>query len=185
MSFRKTLVTASVSAMLGMTAIVPTASVAQFGPPPGPPPGIGGPPPGLAGPPPGLGGPPPGLAGPPAGLGGHPPGLGGPAGAPAQAGTVVRVSARGGAPRFSRLDGVAGGRGLRSRAAAVASRSSAYGYARNGSSSYGDGYGRGYRYWPHGVYAYGSSYASSDDGCYYTSTYRRGAYRRALVCTRD
>jgi hypothetical protein len=185
MIFRKTLVIASVSAMLGMTAIVPTAAVAQFGPPPGPPPGIGGPPPGLAGPPPGLGGQPPGLAGPPSGLGGHPPGLGGPAGGPPQAGIGgPRLGTGGGAPRFSRLDGVAGGRGLESRAAAVASRSSAYGYARYGSSGYGHGYGRGYR--PYGAYEYGSSYASSDDsGCYYTSTYRRGAYRRVLICTGD
>jgi hypothetical protein len=185
MIFRKTLVTASVSAMLGMMAIVPTAAVAQFGPPPGPPPGIGGPPPGLAGPPPGLGGPPPGLAGAPPGLGGHPPGLRGPAGGPQAGIGGPRLGTGGGAPRFSRLDGVAGGRGLESRAAAVASRSSAYGYAHYGSSSYGDGYGRGYRYWPHGVYAYGSSDASSDNGCYYTSSYRRGAYRRTLVCTGD
>jgi hypothetical protein len=173
MIFRKTLVIASVSAMLGMMAIVPTAAVAQFGPPPG-----------LAGPPPRLGGPPPGLSGPPPGLGGHPPGLGGPAGGPPQAGIGgPRLGTGGGAPRFSRLDGVAGGRGLEGRAAAVASRSSAYGYARYGSSSSGHGYGRGYR--PYGAYAYGSSYASGDDGCYYTSTYRRGAYRRVLVCTRD
>jgi hypothetical protein len=183
MIFRKTLVTASVSAMLGMAAIVPTAAVAQFGPPPGPPPGIGGPPPGLAGPPPGLGGPPPGLAGPPPGLVGHA-GLGGPPGGPPQAGIGgPRLGAGGGAPRFSHIDGIAGGRALESRAAAVASRSSAYGYARYGSSSYGHGYDRGYRYWPYGVY--GSSYASSDNGCYYTSNYRRGAYSRVLVCTGD
>jgi hypothetical protein len=184
MIFRKTLVTASVSAILGMTAIVSSPAVAQFPPPPGPPPGIGGPPPGLAGPPPGLGGPPPGLAGPPPSLGGHPPGIGGPAGGPPQAGIGgPRVGMGGSAPRFSRLDGVAGGRGLEGRASAVNSPSSAYGNARYGSSSYGHGYGRGYRYWPDG--AYGSSYASSDSGCYYTSTYSRGAYRRVLICTGD
>ena len=69
--FRKALLTASMSAVLGMAAMMPTTALA-FGPPPGPPPGLGGPPPGLGGPPPGLGGPP--------GIGGPPPGLGGPSG---------------------------------------------------------------------------------------------------------
>ena len=32
------------------------------------------------------------------------------------------------------------------------------------------------------AYAYGGSYASSDDGCYYVSTYRRYGTRRVLVC---
>ena len=32
------------------------------------------------------------------------------------------------------------------------------------------------------AYAYGRSYASSDDGCYYVSTYRRYGTRRILVC---
>jgi hypothetical protein len=31
-------------------------------------------------------------------------------------------------------------------------------------------------------YAYGRSYASSDDGCHYVSTYRRYGTRRTLVC---
>ena len=70
--FRKALLTASMSAVLGMAAMMPTTALAQFGPPPGPPPGLGGPPPGLGGPPPGLGGPP--------GIGGPPPGLRGPSG---------------------------------------------------------------------------------------------------------
>jgi hypothetical protein len=159
--FRKALLTASVSAVLGMAAMMPTTALAQFGPPPGPPPGLGGPPPGLGGPPPGLGGP--------------PPGLGGPSGGPPHAGLGGPPRPGGDAPRVS------GGRGFEGRSAALRAGSSAYGYARSGYSRYGYGYGRG-RYWPYGVYAYGSSYASSDDGCYYTSTYRRGAYRRVLVC---
>jgi hypothetical protein len=165
--FRKALLTASMSAVLGMAAMIPTTALAQFGPPPGPPPGLGGPPPGIGGPPPGLGGPP--------GIGGHPPGFGGPSGGPPHAGLGGPPRHGGDAPRFS------GGRGFEGRSAALRAGSSAYGYARSGYSGYGYGYGRG-RYWPHGVYAYGSSYASSDDGCYYTSTYRRGAYRRVLVC---
>ena len=172
--FRKALLTLSVSAALGM----PTAALAQFGPPPGPPPGLGGPPPGLGGPPPGPGGSAPGIGGlrggpPRAGLGVQPPHAGG-----------------GGAPRFSGLDG-ARGRGLESnfrasegRSATFASRSSAYGYARSGSVSSRYGYGRGrYRYWPEAAYAYGSSYESS--GCYYTSVYRRGRYRRVVSCSED
>ena len=182
--FRKTLLTLPVSAMLGMAAMVPTAALA-FGPPPGPPPGLAGPPPGFGGPPPGLGGPPPGLGGPP-----H--GLGGPSGGPPRAGLGgAPPRAGGGAPRFSRLDGPRGRglqgnfRGFQGRSAALATRS-ASGYARYGYSRYGYGYGSGrYRYRPYGVYAYGSSYTLSNSGCYYISTYRRGAYRRALVCDRD
>jgi hypothetical protein len=182
--FRKSLLAASVSAAISMGTMVPTVALAQFGPPPGPPPGLGGPPPGLAGPPPGIGGPPPGLAGPPPGIGGPPPGIAGPPpglggarGGPLQAGLGgPRPRPGGDAPRFS------GGRGFEGRSAALRSGSSAYGYARSGYSSHGYGYGRG-RYWPYGVYAYsGGSYASSNDGCYYTSTYRRGRYRRVLVC---
>jgi hypothetical protein len=176
--FRRTLVTASVSAVLGMAAMMPTAALAQFGPPPGPPPGLAGPPPGIGGPPPGLGGLPPGLAGPR--LAGPPPGLGGPNGGPPRAG-LGGPRAGGDGPRFSRLDGTAAGRGLEGRSA-LAARSSAGGYGRYGYSRSGYGYGRG-RYWARGVYAaYGSSYASSDDGCYYISAYRRGAYRSVLVC---
>lgn len=178
--FRKAFLTLSVSAMLGM----PAAVLAQFGPPPGPPPG-------LSGPPAGLSGPPPGLAGPPHGLGGSPPGIGGPSGGPARAGLGGPAPRPGGdAARFSRLDGPRG-RGLEGnvrafegRSATFANRSSAYGYARAGSSNSGYENGRGrYGHWLNGVYAYGSSYGSS--GCYYTSVYRRGAYRRVHVCSED
>ena len=185
---RKTLLIASVSALLGTAAMMPTAALAQFGPPPGPPPGLGGPPPGLGGPPPGLGGPPPGIGGPPPGIGGHPPGLGGPSGSPPHAG-LGGPRPGGDAARFS------GGRGFEGRSAALRGGSSAYGYARSGSSGSGNGgsYGSRYndRYWAYAAGAatgaaaassYSSSYGSSDDGCYYTSTYRRGAYRRVLVC---
>ena len=184
--FRKALLTASMSAVLGMAAMMPTAALAQFGPPPGPPPGLGGPPPGLGGPPPGLGGPPPGIGGPPSGFRG--PGVGLPH---AELGGSARLGAN--APRFS------GGRGFEGRSAALRAGSSSYGNARSGYSRSGYGYGSygsGYRnrYWAYAAGAatgaaaassYGSSYGSSDDGCYYTSTYRRGAYRRVLVCTGD
>ena len=53
----KTLLTLSASVLLGAAIAAPTAALAQFGPPPGPPPTLAGPPPGL-----GAGGPPPGLA---------------------------------------------------------------------------------------------------------------------------
>ena len=78
---RKTLLTLSVSAMLGTAVVVPNAALA-FGPPPM----LGGPPPGLGGPPPGLG-----LGGLPAG-----PRLGGPAGHPGAGGLA---GFRGGAGR--------------------------------------------------------------------------------------
>jgi hypothetical protein len=66
---RKTLLT-SASVLLGAVIAAPNAALAQFGPPPGPPPLLAGPPPGL-----GAGGPPPGL-----GVGGAP--LGGPSAGP-------------------------------------------------------------------------------------------------------
>ena len=74
-------------------------------------------------------------------------------------------------------------RGIEARAAAY----SANGYTRNSYASYGysHGYARSSRYWPYAAaaaYAYGRSYASSDDGCYYVSTYRRYGTRRVLVC---
>ena len=53
---RKTLLTLSASVLLGAAIAAPNAALAQFGPPPGPPPMLAGPPPGL-----GAGGPPPGL----------------------------------------------------------------------------------------------------------------------------
>ena len=59
----KTVLTLSASVLLGAAIAAPNAALAQFGPPPGPPPMLAGPPPGpvAGGPPPGLaGGPPPG-----------------------------------------------------------------------------------------------------------------------------
>jgi hypothetical protein len=132
----KTLLTLSASVLFGTVIAAPNAALAQFGPPPGPPPMLAGPPPGL-----GAGPPPLGLE-------------------------------RGGQANF---------RGLEGRAAAYSANS----YTRNGYTS--SGYGRGYRHWPYAAaaaaaYAYGGSYASSDDGCYYASTYRRYTTRRVLVC---
>jgi hypothetical protein len=174
---RKTLLTLSASVLLGVAA--PNAALAQFGPPPGPPPALAGPPPGLGagGPPPGPGGGPP-LGGPPAGpVAGLPPrGL---AAAPPR-------DIAGGPPR---LDGAAGLRGLdrggQANFRGVEGRAAAYianSYTRNSYTSHG--YGHGYRYWPYAAaaYAYGGSYASSDDGCYYVPTYRRYGTRRVLVC---
>jgi hypothetical protein len=98
----KTLLTLSASVLLGAAVAAPNAALAQFGPPPGPPPMLAGPPPGLA-----AGGPPPGLAGGPP-LGGRP------------AGPVAGLPPRGGAgapPRDiaggpPRLDGAGGLHGL-------------------------------------------------------------------------
>ena len=180
---KKTLLTLSASVLLGAAVATPNAALAQFGPPPGPPPMLAGPPPGLGG------GPPPGL-----GVGGPP--LGGPPARP-----VTGLPPRGGAgapPRDiaggpPRLYGAAGLRGLdrggRANFHGVEGRAAAYSansYTRNGYTSHG--YGHGYRYWPYAAaaaYAYGSSYASSDDGCYYVSTYRRYGTRRVLVCHRN
>ena len=184
---RTTLPTLYASVMLGAALAAPTAALAQFLPPPGPPPA-------LAGPPPGLGAPGP-LPGP--GAGGPP--LGGPAGGPVAglpprglAGAPPRDVA-GGAAHFSRLEGTGGLRGLdrgqvnfrgvEGRAAAYSTSS----YAHNSYGSYGS-YGHGNRYWPYAAaaaYAYGRSSASSDDGCYYVSSYTRYGNRRVLVCDRD
>jgi hypothetical protein len=174
----KALLILSASVLLGAAAFAPSAALAQLpGPPPGPPPMLAGPPPGLAGPPPGLGARGP-LAGPVTGLPSR-----GPAGAPPR-------DIAGGA---SRLDGAAGLRGLdRGGQAnfrgveARAANYSANSYTRNSYAS--DGYGRGYRYGAYAAaaaYAYGRSYASSDDGCYYVSAYRRYGTRRVLVCHGD
>jgi len=172
----KALLTLCTSVLLSAAAFAPSAAFAQL---PGPPPMLAGPPPGL-----GAGGPPPGLAdgpprgGPPAGLAaGLPPR--GPAGAP--------PSASGG----PRLDSAAGRRGLdrggQANFRGVEARATNYGsYTRNSYAS--DGYGHGYRYGRYAAaaaYAYGGSYASSDDGCYYASTYRRDGTRRVLVCHGD
>ena len=179
---RTTLLTLYASVMLGATLAAPTAALAQFLPPPGPPPALAGPPPGFggAGPLPG-----PGAGGPP---------VGGSAGGPV-AGLPTR-GLQGAPPRDvaggPRLDGASGLRGLERggqvnfRGVDGAAAYSASGYARNSYGSYGsDPYGHGYRHAPYAAaaaYAYGSSYASSDDGCYYVSTYRRYGNRRVLVC---
>jgi hypothetical protein len=165
---RKTLLTLSVSVMLGAAVAAPNAALAQFGPPPGPPPALAGPPPGL-----GAGGPP--LGGAPAGpVAGVPPH--GPAGAPPRdiAGGPPRLDGAGGLRGLDR-GGQANFRGIEGRAADY----SAISYTRNRYASHG------YRYWPYAAaaaYAYGRSYASSDDGCTYVSTYRRNGSRRVLVC---
>jgi hypothetical protein len=169
----KALLTLSASVLLGAAAFAPSAALAQLpGPPPGPPPMLAGPPPGLAGPPPGLGGRP---AGPVTGL---PPR--GPAGAPPRdiAGNSPRLDGAAGLRGLDR-GGQANFRGVEARAANYSANS----YARD--SYAGDGYGHGYRYAHYAAaaaYAYGRSYASSDEGCYYVSTYRRYGYRRVLVC---
>ena len=185
----KTLLTLSAGVLLGAGVAAPNAALAQFGPPPGPPPAFAGPPPGLGagGPPPGLAGAPP-LRGPAGGpVAGLPPR--GPAGAPPSdiARGPSRLDAAGGLHGLDR-GGQAGVRGIDGRAAAYSGNS----YIRNTYSSYGHdhGYGRAYRYGAYTVgaaaaYAYGSSYASSDDGCYYVSAYRRYGYQRVLVCRGD
>ena len=178
---RKILLTLSASVLLGAAVAAPTAALAQFGPPPGPPPMLAGPSPGLGagGPPPGVGVGSPPLGGPSAGfVAGLPPR--GPAGAPPR-------DIAGGPPR---LDGAAGLRGLDRSGQAnfrgVEGRAAAYranSYTRNSYTSHGNG--RDYRHWPYATaaaYAYGGSYASSDDGCYYVSTYRRYGTRRVLIC---
>jgi hypothetical protein len=69
-------------------------------------------------------------------------------------------------------------RGIEGRAASYSAN-----YTRNGYAGYGRGHG--YRYWPYAAaaaYAYGGSYGSSDDGCYYVSTAGRNGTRRVLVC---
>ena len=175
---RKTLLTLAASVLLGAVIAAPYAALAQFFPPPGPPPMLAGPPPlGAGGPPPGLGvgGPP--LGGPSAGpVAGRPPRGG--AGAPPRdiAGGPPRLAGAGGLHGLER-GGQANFRGVEGRAAAYSANS----YTRNGYASYG----RGYRHWPYAAaaaYAYGGSYASSDDGCYYVSTYRRYGTGRVLVC---
>jgi hypothetical protein len=179
---RKTLLTLSASVMLGAAVAAPNAALAQFVPPPGPPPALAGPPPGLGagGPPPGLGAGSPPLGGPPAGpVAGLPPRGG--AGAPPReiAGGPPRLDGAGGLHGLER-GGQANFRSVEGRAAAYSANSS----IRNGYARYG--YGHGYRYWPYAAaaaaYAYGGSYASSDDGCYDASTYKRYGTRRVLIC---
>ena len=176
---RKTLLTLSASVMLGAAVIAPNAAFAQFGPPPGPPPGLG-----AGGPPPGLG-----AGGPPAG---HFAGLPrGPAGAPprAIAGGPSRLGGAGGLHGLDR-GGQANFRGVEGRAAAYGAnsytRNSYASYGTGRGSDYGSGYGRGYRYGAYAAaaaagYGYGRSY-SSEGGCYYVSTSNRYGNRRVLVC---
>lgn len=169
---KRNLLLLSVSVMFGAALVAPSAALAQFGPPPGPPAGLAGPPPGF-----GAGGPPPGM-------GGGGPSLSVAPGAPPR-------DIAGAPPHFSRLGGAAGVRGLdrggranfrgvEGRAAAL----SANRYTRNGYASHG--YGRGYRYGAYAAaaaYAYGGSYASSEEDCHYVSAYgRNGYYRRVLRC---
>jgi len=185
---KKNLLMLSVTVMFGVALVAPRAALAQFGPPPGPPPALAGPPPGFApsGPPPGLG-----AGGPPSGGAPHAPVAGlaarDPVGAPPRniAGAPPQFSRVGSAAGLQGLDrgGQANFRGVEGRIAA----SSANSYTRNSYASYG--YGRGYRYWPHAAataaaaYADGGSYASSEEDCYYVSAYSRNGYsRRVLRC---
>lgn len=167
---RKTLLTLSAGVSLGAAIAAPNAALAQFGLPPGPPPMLAGPPPGLGVGSPPLGGP---SAGPVAGL----PPRGG-AGAPPReiAGGPPRLDGAGGLHGLER-GGHANFRGVEGRAAAYSAGS----YTRNSHTSYG--YGN--RHWPYAAaaaaYAYGGSYASSGDGCYYDSVYRRYG-THILVC---
>jgi hypothetical protein len=172
----RTLLTLSVSVILGTAIVAPSAALAQLGPPPGPPPAFSGPPPGL-----GAGGPPPG--GPPAApaFAGLP--SRGPSGAPPRhiADGPPRLDGAGALHGLDR-GGQASFRGIEDRAAAYGANS----YTRNSYASRGSGHGT--RYWPYAAaaaaaaYADGSSYVSSDDGCYYVSAYRRYGTRRVLVC---
>lgn len=178
----KALLTLCASVLLSAAAFAPSAAFAQLpGPTPGPPPMLAGPPPGLGagGPPPGLAGGPP-LGGPPAGLAaGLPPR--GPAGAPPSASGGPRLDSAAGLRGLDR-GGQAGFRGVEARATNYRANS----YTRNSYAS--GGYDHGYRYGRYAAaaaYAYGGSYASSDDGCYYVSTYRRYGYKRVLVCRGD
>jgi hypothetical protein len=129
---RKTLLTLAASALLGVVIAAPNAALAQFGPPPGPPPMLAGPPPGLGagGPPPGLGagpvgGPP---AGPIAGLPSH-----GPVAAPQRdiASGPPRLEGAGGLHGLDR-GGQANFRDVEGRAAAYSANS----LTRNSYASY-------------------------------------------------
>ncbi|HUO00943.1 MAG TPA: hypothetical protein VMU69_32495 [Bradyrhizobium sp.] len=168
----KPVVILAASMLLGAIVGAPNVALAQFGPPPGPPPMLAGPPPG-----PSAGAPLPALTGGPR--------L--PAPAPAYpSGGPVGAAPRdfaGRAPRLDRAEislgrGEARLRGIDGRAAASVANNAAR-YGGNGS------YGRRYRSWPYAAaaaaYAYGSSYASRD-GCYYVSTYRAYGTRRVLIC---
>jgi hypothetical protein len=174
---RKTLLTLSASVLLGAVIAAPNAALAQFGPPPGPPPMLAGPPPGL-----GAGGPP--LGSPPAGPAAGLPPRGGASASPRDiAGGPPRLGGAAG-PRGLDRGGQANFRAIEGRAAAY----SANGHSRNNYTNYS--YGRGYRHaytaaTATAAYAYGRADASSDDGCYYVSADRRYGTRRVLVCHED
>ncbi|TFV75822.1 hypothetical protein E4K64_14625 [Bradyrhizobium frederickii] len=156
---RNTLVMLSFGAVLVSIALAPTASLAQFPPPP--PMAAMGPPPVPAGGAPGLGGPP-----------------------PIGAGGGMRAGAPGPGPR---LGAAAGPRGNfaavgASRRALVTGRVSSGGYGRWGGRSY-HGYRAAYvaGAYAAGAYAghgYGRSRYGYSDDCYYVY----GRHRRVLVC---
>jgi hypothetical protein len=93
----------------------------------------------------------------------------------------------GGSPHFSRLGGAAGLQGLDRGGRANFRGVEARAAISRANSSYG--YGHDYRDRPYAAaaaaYADGASYASTEDGCYYMSAYRRNGYRRILVCRED
>ena len=177
---RKTLLTLSASVLLGAVIAAPNAALAQFGPPPGPPPMLAGPPPASV----------------PAVL------------LPVQASAVLpsvvlrpdlslafrpvaaRAHLRATSPVVRLVSMVLADCMVSSVAARpifAASRVAPRPTAPTATLEIVTrSYGRGYRHWPYAAaaaaYAYGGSYASSDDGCYYVSTYRRYGTRRVLVC---
>ena len=176
----KPVLTLSASALLGAAIAAPNAALAQFGPPPSPPPVLAGAPPGpVAGPPKSTaGGPGSSPAGPVAGL----PPRGGAAAPPRDIAGGRHLDGPAGPHGFDR-GGSASLRGVEARAAAYG----ANGHIRNSYASYGysHGYTRSSRYWPYAAaaaYAYGRSYASSNNGCHYVSTYSRYGTRRVLIC---
>jgi hypothetical protein len=178
---RQTLSTLSASAVISAVLAATNPAVAfPFGPPLGPPPGLGGlgvvhglgaPHPGLIGPPHGFDGLPPGLAGPRAGLGGPLPRTG--------FGARAGLGASGHPAGLSHFGGGSLSSGYRQSAHA--------GY-RSGHGHDGSRYGRWVR---DGVYGaatsgYGSSsdgYSSSSGGCSYVYGYGGDGYRRVVVCS--
>ena len=175
----KPVLTLSASALLGAAIAAPNAALAQFGPPPSPPPVLAGAPPGpVASSQSTAGGPGSSPAGLVAGL----PPRGGAAAPPRDIAGGRHLDGPAGPHGFDR-GGSASLRGVEARAAAYG----ANGHIRNSYASYGysHGYTRSSRYWPYAAaaaYAYGRSYASSNNGCHYVSTYSRYGTRRVLIC---
>ena len=179
----KTVLTLSASVLLGAAIAAPNAALAQFGPPPGPPPMLAGPPPG-----PVAGGPPPvspaalpwvmlrpdlSLAFRPVAARAHLRAI-----LPLVPILTVRpdcmVSIAADRPVF-----VASKLAPRPTASTVTSA------IVTPATATANGYARSSHYLPYAAaaaYAYGRSYASSNEGCYYVSTYRRSGSRRVLVC---